>query len=459
MKKFIYIVVLLVIALPLAWFLFSQFEGQAPQVTIKLPSLYLNKSYEMSINAMDAGTGLRDVKVSLMQQGKEKILLDKHYPCVGYQRFFMGSQVFAEPFTIPVEAWKYAMTDGDAVFRIYVSDYSWRGWNKGNTIYQEHKVVIDTKSPDIEVLTRTHNITRGGSGLVIYKAFETGIRSGVQVGTDFFPGYSGMFKDPSIYAAFFALSYLQGLGTDISVIAEDQAGNKTTKGFYHYIKDKKFKNDTLNISDHFLERKMPEFDLGVIEDTFKAGQNPLLEKFIHINREVRTSNIATLLAAGKETSPELMWKGAFLRLPKSANRAGFADHRIYKYKGKEIDRQVHLGIDLASVAMAPVPAANSGIVIATENIGIFGNTVVIDHGFGLHSIYSHLSRIAVEKGKAVARGDIIGTSGATGLAGGDHLHLGMTVQSVFVNPLEWWDMSWIDNNIVSKINDVQTNLN
>jgi len=155
---------------------------------------------------------------------------------------------------------------------------------------------------------------------------------------------------------------------------------------------------------------------------------------------------------GSET--DLLWSGAFLRLPGSATRAKFADHRIYRYKGREIDRQVHMGIDLASVSRADVPASNRGRVIVTKNIGIFGNTVVLDHGFGLTSIYSHLSRILVAPGDLVEKGEIIGKTGATGLAGGDHLHFGMAVHKTFVNPLEWWDSSWIKNNITSKIKKI-----
>jgi murein DD-endopeptidase MepM/ murein hydrolase activator NlpD len=150
----------------------------------------------------------------------------------------------------------------------------------------------------------------------------------------------------------------------------------------------------------------------------------------------------------------LYWKGAFLRLPNSARRAGFADHRIYKYKGHIIDRQTHMGIDLASVAQSPVLASNTGKVIFAEGLGIYGKTVIIDHGFGLFSMYSHLSSFNVKKGQMVPKGDIIGRTGVTGLAGGDHLHFGMLVHNTFVNPVEWWDASWIKNNISDKIDEL-----
>jgi murein DD-endopeptidase MepM/ murein hydrolase activator NlpD len=179
-----------------------------------------------------------------------------------------------------------------------------------------------------------------------------------------------------------------------------------------------------------------------------------VDKFIKINRELRKANYQQINALAEKTSTVKHWQGVFLRMPGSANQAGFADHRVYSYKGKIIDRQVHLGMDLASVTHALVPAANSGIVIFNGLLGIYGRTVFIDHGFGLFSMYAHLNRSDVSKGQQVSKGDTLGTTGSTGLAGGDHLHFGMLVHSTFVNPVEWWDAVWIKNNILSKIKAV-----
>ena len=108
-------------------------------------------------------------------------------------------------------------------------------------------------------------------------------------------------------------------------------------------------------------------------------------------------------------------------------------------------------MDLASVEHAPVPAANNGRIAFADVLGIYGRTVVIDHGCGLFSMYSHLSHISVSVDQMVSKGDIIGKTGTTGLAGGDHLHYSMLVDHTFVNPLEWWDPQWIKNNITDKL--------
>ena len=131
--------------------------------------------------------------------------------------------------------------------------------------------------------------------------------------------------------------------------------------------------------------------------------------------------------------------------------SAFADQRTYIYEGREVDQQTHLGYDLASVAQSPVPAANRGTVAMARYFGIYGNTVVLDHGHGLMTLYSHLSSIDVEEGQEVERGATLGRTGATGLAGGDHLHFTTLVGGLPVNPTEWWDASWIRDRVARKL--------
>jgi murein DD-endopeptidase MepM/ murein hydrolase activator NlpD len=114
---------------------------------------------------------------------------------------------------------------------------------------------------------------------------------------------------------------------------------------------------------------------------------------------------------------------------------------------------VHLGFDLASTAASPLVAANSGKVLHAGWLGIYGNCVIIDHGMGIASLYGHLSSIEAKAGDPVKRGQQIGRSGMTGLAGGDHLHFTMLVQGRAVNPVEWWDSHWIADRIDRKLRE------
>src|SRR4030095_6630855 len=134
--------------------------------------------------------------------------------------------------------------------------------------------------------------------------------------------------------------------------------------------------------------------------------------------------------------------------------SAFADHRTYLYNGKEVDQQVHLGFDLASVTNNPIVAANRGKVLFADELGIYGNCVIIDHGMGVQSLYGHLSSIEVKAGQDVEKEQTLGRSGITGLAGGDHLHFTMLVNGHMVNPVEWWDSHWIEDRLLRKLRAV-----
>lgn len=447
-KKVFFRILILLIIVPLLFFGIKRFEGNDPEVNIDLLLTSIGVSGELTASIADSKSGLRHAWFAITKDGTEKVLAQKSYPSEG----FLGKGTEKrDSFTIRIEPEKLGIKDGVAKLRIRVSDYSWRGWFKGNVTYIEKELIIDTEPPEIEVLSRNHNLKKGGTGLVIYKVSGKATRTGVIVDDNFFPGYPGNFENPEVYLAFFALNHKQGSSTSIHLEAFDEAGNSARAGFNYYIGKKIFKKDRINISDNFLNSQMPAFKL----DGFYAKN---IEKFLKINRDIRKKNGETIMSVNRKVDREIQWKGAFSRLPASANKAGYADYRSYKYKDKIVDRQYHLGVDLASVKKAPVPAGNSGRIALVKNIGIYGKTVVIDHGFGLFSTYSHLSRIDVTEGQRVTKNQIIGKTGVTGIVGGDHLHYGMFVHNTFVNPVEWWDASWIHNNIIEKIDIARSEL-
>jgi murein DD-endopeptidase MepM/ murein hydrolase activator NlpD len=434
----------LLIIVPIGWLLMVRMEGEKPRMNLDLLSAYLGGSQELTFSVSDAKSGLRRIWVGLLKDGKEAVLLDSAYPSAG---MFSGGKSHEATVKVPVAPLELGFTDGEATLRMVVRDYSWRDWWRGNTTYVEKKVVIDTRAPEVEVLSRAHNISQGGAGLVIFRSSEACSRCGVQVGDNFFPAHAGYFTDPRVYIAFVALGYEQKVDAAIFVEVADPAGNSTKSGLNYHILHKVFRKDRINISDGFLNRKMPELSAAIPKNDAISP----VDWFLKINRDLRKENYRTITTQCRNTVNKMLWKGRFLRLPKSASRARFADHRTYIYKGREIDRQVHLGIDLASTARSPVPVANDGVVVYAKFLGIYGNSVIVDHGFGLFSMYSHLSNIAVKVGDSLSKGDILGRTGSTGLAGGDHLHFSMLVYNTFVNPVEWWDQQWINNNVLSKI--------
>jgi hypothetical protein len=436
--------IILLFILALAWLLTVKLQGQAPMVHIDLSPPAIGASKSVKIDLSDEKSGLREAKVWLVSGDKQVALFEKQYPCQGW---FGAGKVKDDHIELTIEPKKMGFSDGSAVLKVMVRDLSWHRWWHGRLTQIEQAVTIDTKAPGIEVLSRVLNINQGGAGVVVYRLSEPCQKTGVQVGDHFFPGHSGAFKDASIYLAMVAVDYTQGSDTQMDVQAMDLAGNSARAGFYHHILKKNFRHDTIEISDGFLNATMPQFNVNPPAN----ATNALLDKFLMVNGAMRKANADTIFQVTSHSEAKMFWKGPFLRLPGSATRAGFADHRDYRYRGRVIDHQVHLGIDLASLAHSPVPAANAGKVAFTGDLGIYGNAVIIDHGFGLFSLYGHMSVIDVTRGQMVARGDIIGKTGQTGMAGGDHLHFSMIVDNVFVNPIEWWDDTWIKNNITAKL--------
>jgi len=444
--KFVAIVCALVF-LPMLVTVFLRMESEIPSVKLELPSVFIGTDKWLEIALDDQKSGLKRFWVAILQDGKETTILEKHFPASGI--LHKGS-VMSESIRVRIEPQKIDLTDGKAMLRIMAVDYSWKSWGKGNRAYSEKEIVIDTEAPIVSVLTHSHNISPGGSNVVVYAISEPCDIDGVQVADHFYPGYPDPGGKESVQIAFFALNDRQHSGTEIYLLAKDRAGNQTKTGFPHYIKTKKFKKDTIRISDKFILGKLPEFEKDLAGHNLKSP----LDKFLFINREMRSQNKAVLDQLMQKSDPNIYWRGPFLRLPKSATRSGFGDRRTYWYKGKTIDKQTHLGIDLASLAMSPVPAANSGKVVYAKPLGIYGGLVVIDHGLGLFSMYAHLSNFDVHVGQVVQKGDIIGNTGKSGLAGGDHLHYSILMNGTFVDPLEWWDKSWIHNNISTKLEQV-----
>jgi murein DD-endopeptidase MepM/ murein hydrolase activator NlpD len=309
-----------------------------------------------------------------------------------------------------------------------------------------------TVGRDIQVITRPpgvtpdgaqHYINQGGSELVTFTPTGYWTESGVRAGKYSFRSFPVPGKQGERFSLF-ALAWDVPSNTVPVIFARNPAGAEATAQFWFRAFPKKFRSRELELTDEFLERVVNQIEPG--------GSGDLLQRFLRINREMRRENNQTLADLRHKTEERFLWSGTFLQLGNSKVEAQFADFRSYLYRGKKVDEQMHLGFDLSVVKNTPVPASNSGRVIFAEPLGIYGNCVVLDHGYGLQSIYAHLSEIAVKPGEMVPRGHVLGKSGATGLAGGDHLHFSMQVDGVQVNAIEWWDAHWIKDRIASKVN-------
>ncbi len=427
----------------LSFLFFFKFEGTPPEIQKIIINEPVGKKGSLSLEISDKRSGIRSIKVILSQKGKEAVLAEKEYPV----DFIWGSKKKRAYLEIRFEPLKLGFRSGKARLGFQIADGSWRNGLKGNTLWWEREILLDLDSPRIVIHSPIHYLSPGGSNLVVYSISEKVSRQGVVLNGHFFEGYT-LPQAPGLYFSLIALPLEEKEITQMFVEAEDLAGNKARLPVAYYVRKKRYRHDVINISDRFLKRKIPEF----WERYAEVPRGDLLKAFIYINTEMRKKNNTTISKLARHSQTKGFYGDkAFLRLPKSATRALFGDHRTYYYKGKEIGRAVHLGIDLASVARAPVPAAAEGKVVFADYLGIYGNTLILDHGFGLFTLYAHLAGFNVSVGDTVKRGQLLGYTDTTGLAGGDHLHFAVLVQGIFVEPIEWFDPHWIKTRIVEKL--------
>jgi murein DD-endopeptidase MepM/ murein hydrolase activator NlpD len=311
--------------------------------------------------------------------------------------------------------------------------------------------------PQLGVLSRQNYAAQGGSGIVVYRVaenvVETGGVDGVEAGGAFFPGLPlpGSGSATTRFALYGVPHDLTNDG-EIQVVAEDPLGNRTAVTFVERYFPRPMKTDTIVLTADFMGKVVPEI---LSQNPELGDKGELLENYLAINRDLRAQNAETLRELGARSRENFLWSGRFDPLPGGAPTSAFADRRTYVFEGREVDRQDHLGFDLASVRGAPVPAANRGVVVLARYFGIYGNSVVLDHGAGLMSLYSHLSAIDVAPDQEVEKGQVIGRTGQTGLAGGDHLHFTLLIRGLPVNPIEWWDPKWIEDRILAKLSQTQ----
>ena len=318
-----------------------------------------------------------------------------------------------------------------------------------------HDVQVRLEPPRLAVLSTLHYVNHGGAEFVVYSATPADVDSGVRVGDQTYLGFpasgAGIKGDEATRVAFFALLHDQDLATPISLYARDPAGNEATASLDYRAFPKPFARSRIEINDGFLRRVVPAIAATTPDLALSTAPDDLVESFLRINGELRRRNDQAIAEMTAGTSQDMLWAGAFQALSNASVESRFADNRTYFHQGKEIDRQVHLGFDLAVTRRIPVLAANGGVVVYAADLGIYGNAVIVDHGLGVQSLYAHLSSIDVASGDRVERGQRLGPSGMTGLAGGDHLHFTMLVNGHPVNPVEWWDQKWIQDRVLRKI--------
>ena len=434
------LLVLAAAGIGLLFVLFHMVFAAKPVVALGAPFKLVGRNAPLAVEVKDARHGVKALRISVEQGDKEHVLLDESYDPPRPEVHFRW---------MPSQDKTFRLAEGEGRLKVKARNASWGGFFRGRAASIDQPFSARLVPPRVEVLTTQHYVNQGGCDMVVYRVSPGTIESGVVAGPAFFRGFPlPGASDPRIRFAIFAFPYDAPANTPLRLRARDEAANEVLANFHLQVDRKAFRSRSLPVDDAFLEKVVPEI---LSQSPSVQDQGDLVKNYLAINRDLRKANNAQLAEMASRSQERFLWTRPFQQLGNSKVEASFADRRTYTYKGRDIDRQDHLGYDLASTSNAPVSASNDGVVMMADFLGIYGNTVVIDHGYGLLSLYGHLSSFGVKSGDAVKRGQTVGHSGASGLAGGDHLHYSMVLQSVQVDPKEWWDPHWIEDRITSKL--------
>ncbi len=445
-----FLVIVFLALLVLGWKVFSK---QAPTIQLRGQLKGIGQSTPIQLEVSDFRHRIKSVKVEILQGGAA-FQVPYHEVTFGegppsWWKFWAKAKENSMSVAAVVGRKQLPeLREGHATLHAVATNDSWGRFFRGGKSEFSLEVPVRFSPPQVEVMTPQHYVNQGGSELVVFKVSPGTAESGVQVGKYFFPSWPVKDSMPETRLCLFAYSYEVDPNTPARIVARDDAGNETVSNFNYRVFPKQFHSDTINVTDDFMARVVPPImsQTAEIQD-----QGSLLKNFLEVNGPLREIEAKELVNFSRQTSSHFLWTEPFVQLGNSKVEASFADRRTYTHDNEVIDHQTHLGFDLAVTAHTPVKAANDGVVVHASTFGIYGNAVVIDHGCGLQTLYGHMSSIQVKPGESVKRGQVIGLSGQTGLAGGDHLHFSVLLDGIPVNPVEWWDPHWIHDRIEAKL--------
>lgn len=410
------------------------FERNTPKITLQTNG-YWNLKKPLSLKIED-DSGIRSYKVIVRTKSGDTELL--------YNQLLVPKQSIELELEPPKGA--YAIKDKNIEIIVQAQDASKWNFARGNEALKSFQLKIDKKRPEVLVINNSYKISRGGAALVIFKAGDENLKE-IYIESN----HSKHFKAEPFYKKGYYIALLAWPVEDTkfkaTIVVKDDAGNITKSYVPLYLKNKIYRLSKITLSDRFLNGKIAEL-AEQFEET--QGVAEPLERFKLINEDVRAKNEALIHKLTSEVPQEMISDFKIKKMYPLKNGqvvAHFGDHRKYYYKGKFISEAYHLGLDMASHAMAPIKTQNGGDVVFSNYNGLYGNSPILSHGLGLYTLYGHCSSVDVSDGDSVAPNSIIAKTGKSGYAMGDHLHFGVLVQGIEVRPQEWMDKKWIKLNI------------
>jgi murein DD-endopeptidase MepM/ murein hydrolase activator NlpD len=427
MFKRILAVVAAVVLVVFGWFWFA---GKEAEIKLAVPVSAIGTATPVRVQTDDPA-GVKSFSASLEQDGQSQTVYEDK------TRSSQQTRIYS--FTAGKQQATF-LKEGPAKLILKATTNDFRGATK--TVSQDVQVVL--KPPTIVVDGKQHYINQGGAELVVLDLGGNWKDAGVRVANYAAGSFPMPGEQESSNHRFSLFPFSWNVSPDTIPLAfvHNSAGTEVTTTFWTKVFPKKFRSSDIQLTDKEMMKVVGELD--------PEGTGSLPDRFVKLNRAMRQANTQQIYDLRNNTEKRILWSGPFIPV-KGARESYFADRRSYYYGGKKIDEQVHLGYDLAQTTNMPVKAANSGKVIYADRLGIYGNCVILDHGYSLQSLYGHMSRILVKVGDIVQKEQQIGISGSTGMAFGDHVHFSMLIAGYQVDPKEWWDEHWIHDRILSKI--------
>jgi len=445
MKKFIGILILaIVIGLPSFIYFSPTFERNAPKVTFNHGE-YWNLRDKLEIDIKDE-SGLKYYKVTLINDGKAKVLKEVE----------LSPSEIKKDIKIAIKLPSFYPIKGKLVtIKVQAIDNSKWNYFAGNKVKKQKEFYIDTISPLTEVINNNYGMKRGGSGLAIVKVTDDNLKEAyIKISDTDNPQKFIKLKLTPFYKKGYFISLLvwpyEFKGFNAELVAIDTAGNISMSHIPMRWKRAKYPKAKIQISDKFIK----QVAIPLLQKLGMNIPNNPVDIFKEINEKLRKIDEERLYKATNvilDKKIDSFYIKPFRPMKGYAKKASFGEMRTYYYKGEKISSAVHKGLDIAKVAHSKVYASNSGKVIFERFEGIYGNTLGLYHKLGLVSTYSHCSSFNVSNSSSVSRGSLIARTGATGAVFGDHLHFGIYIQGIPVEPLEWMDSHWIKDNITSVI--------
>lgn len=373
-------------------------------ITIYFSSWFLdNKPPSLTIKGIEEGKTYRDIPTITLTAKELKTKLKQLTISIDGRKF-ISQKLNEKEYTGNINLDASQIIDGSHNLTATVYDASFRR----NTAMASFKFTIDTTPPEIQIDLRPAFVNQGNTLAIFATSNEslaklTGILFNRAIA--FYP-----FEDnEELYRCLVGVSVSQKPQEYLlKVVSTDLVGNQ---GKYHY----------------HVQVRRTAFRTGTV--LLPPQKTKLLT-----DKEGRAKDRKARAKAYDNIVDKQLWSGKFIQPVEGRITSEFGARRVYN---NGVIASTHLGLDIANVTGTPVKAANAGIVSLAESQTIYGNAVIINHGQDIHSSYNHLNEIKVELGDKVQKGQIIGLVGETGQSTGPHLHWGMVVNGLAVNPLEW----------------------